>query len=161
MKLIRCIYVCTAVLLILATVPALAKDHGQGKGRGQGSGKGQGQGQGHGQGKGKHQGSSARTYYYSDQYLPGLRSWYGERQANLPPGLAKRDELPPGLARQLVRRGTLPPGLQKKIHPCPYDLVRRLPPPPPDCRHVFISGHVVLLNTRSFQIVDVFHFDLR
>jgi hypothetical protein len=90
-----------------------------------------------------------------------VREWYDHHRDGLPPGLAKRDRLPPGLERQLEARGTLPPGLQKKIQPCPEELERRLPPPPPDCRHVIVGGHLVLLNTRSFLVVDVFHFELR
>ncbi len=35
----------------------------------------------------------------------------------LPPGLAKRDQLPPGLEKHLLKHGSLPPGLQKKIDP--------------------------------------------
>lgn len=31
---------------------------------------------------------------------------------HLPPGLAEKDRLPPGLHKQLVRRGRRPPGLQ-------------------------------------------------
>ncbi len=86
--------------------------------------------------------------------------WYREHYEHLPPGLAKRDRLPPGLERQLVVRGTLPPGLQKKIVHCPQDLERRLPPPPPECEHVVIGGHIVLLNRRTFLIVDVFHLEI-
>ena len=140
MRLKRLIFACTAALLVLASVTALPKQHGRG------------------QGKGKHKGEPVREYYYNDQYLPGLRSWYGERQGSLPPGLAKRDELPPGLARQLVRRGTLPPGLRKKIHPCPADLIYRLPPPPPNYQHVLIGGRIALINPRTYMILDVFHF---
>src|SRR5687767_10946725 len=35
------------------------------------------------------------------------------RGGSLPPGLAKRESLPPGLRAQLRERGELPPGLQK------------------------------------------------
>ena len=41
---------------------------------------------------------------------------YGYGQG-LPPGLAKRDRLPPGLEKHLLKHGSLPPGLQKKIDP--------------------------------------------
>ena len=37
------------------------------------------------------------------------------RTEGLPPGLAKRDELPPGLQKHVRERGSLPPGLQKKV----------------------------------------------
>lgn len=98
---------------------------------------------------------------YSDHDRDEMRGWYRDHRDNLPPGLAKRDRLPPGLERQLVARGTLPPGLRKKYQPCPPELERRLPPPPPDCQHVVVGGHLVLLNVRTFAIVDVFHFELR
>jgi hypothetical protein len=76
----------------------------------------------------------------------------------LPPGLAKKDRLPRDLEKQLVRNGTLPPGLQKRLYPAPVELERCLPPPPPDCAHVLVSGHIVLLNRKTNLIVDVFAF---
>jgi Ni/Co efflux regulator RcnB len=124
-----------------------------------------GQGNGNGKGHNKHDRDDDdddrdRGYRYNDHDRDEMRGWYRHHHDNdLPPGLAKRDRLPPGLEKQLVVRGTLPPGLRKKVERCPDDLERRLPPPPRDCRHVVISGHLVLLNTRSFQIVDVFHFE--
>ncbi len=99
--------------------------------------------------------------YYKDHDREAIRGWYDEHHDHLPPGLAKRDQLPPGLEKQLMRRGELPPGLQKRLQPCPEDLERRLPPPPPDCAHVLIGGHIVLLNRRSNIVVDVFHFEIR
>jgi len=135
----RWISACGAALLVLVSGTALAKEHGRGHG--------------------KHEGKPAREYRYADYDREVLHNWYSERRGNLPPGLAMRDELPPGLARQLVTRGTLPPGLRKKIQPCPVELVRRLPPPPPDYRHVLIGGRIVLLNRRTYMILDVFHFE--
>jgi Ni/Co efflux regulator RcnB len=86
-----------------------------------------------------------------------MHGWYQSHRGNLPPGLAKKDRLPPGLERQLELRGTLPPGLRGRIYAVPVDLEQELPPPPPDCAHVFIGGHVVLLNRSTFVVVDVFH----
>jgi hypothetical protein len=83
------------------------------------------------------------------------------RGQGLPPGLARRDQLPPGLERQLVVRGELPPGLRRKIQRCPEDLERRLPPPPRDCEHVVIGGHIVLLNRKTFVVLDIFHVEVR
>src|SRR5215471_4082467 len=87
------------------------------------------QGNGHGHGHGKHN----RDY---------MRGWYHDhdRDDHLPPGLAKRDQLPPGLERQLRVRGTLPPGLRKKMMPCPEEIEQRLPPPPINCEHVVMGG---------------------
>ncbi len=122
----------------------------------------QGHGNGHGKGHEKHGENDDRgDHYYQDRDRETMRAWYDEHQNNLPPGLAKKDRLPPGLEKQLVRRGTLPPGLQKRLQPCPEDLERRLPPPPPDCVHALVGGHIVLLNRRTSVVVDIFHFELR
>jgi len=119
----------------------------------------QGNGNGHGKGHGKHnqdQDEDRGHGYYHVHEQEVVRAWYVNHASNLPPGLAKKDRLPPGLESQLVTRGTLPPGLQKRVVPVPVELERQLPPPPPDCAHVFIAGSLVLLNRRSNVVVDVF-----
>jgi hypothetical protein len=120
-----------------------------------------GQGKGHGKGHNKHGGDDDQGEQYYRDHDRDIRGWYDGHQSNLPPGLAKKDRLPPGLEKQLVRRGELPPGLQKRLQPCPEDLERQLPPPPPDCAHVLIGGHIVLLNRRTNIVVDIFHFESR
>jgi Ni/Co efflux regulator RcnB len=116
------------------------------------------QGHGHGRGHEKHGDWDHHSY---DQNRDAIRHWYRDREDrhDLPPGLAKRDQLPPGLERHLVLRGTLPPGLRRRIEPCPEDLERRLPPPPEGYEHVIIGGHIVLLNRKSYFVLDIFHFE--
>ncbi|HET9400259.1 MAG TPA: hypothetical protein VFO34_04845 [Candidatus Acidoferrales bacterium] len=123
------------------------------QGRGHDKDKGNGNGNGNGK-KGDDHGS------FSDHDRDEMRAWVSANQSHLPPGLAKKDRLPPGLEKQLVVRGTLPPGLQKKIVPVPVELERRLPPPPPDCEHVVIGGHIVLMNRRTSVVLDIFHVEL-
>jgi len=113
------------------------------------------QGHGNGNGRGHGHGKHEDKYHYSDHDRDVIHGWYHEHEGGLPPGLAKKDRLPPGLERQLMERGTLPPGLQKKIRPCPVDLERRLPPPPAGYEHTIISGHIVLLNRRTYAVLDV------
>src|SRR5215475_5454143 len=72
-------------------------------------------GQGKGKGKGHNKHDDQDEQYYRDRDRDEARGWYNEHESNLPPGLAKKDRLPPGLERQLMRNGTLPPGLQKRI----------------------------------------------
>ena len=48
------------------------------------------------------------------------------KRSGLPPGLAKKDRLPPGLERQLRRNAQLPPGLQKRLTPFPSALEAEL-----------------------------------
>ena len=76
-------------------------------------------------------------------------------RAGLPPGLAKKDRLPPGLERQLHRNGTLPPGLQKRVQPLPDSCAARLPRLPNDSAIVVLSGRIIMLNARE-RIVDLF-----
>jgi hypothetical protein len=86
-----------------------------------------------------------------------IREWFSS-PANLnglPPGLAKREQLPPGLQRQLARNGTLPPGLQKKVQPLPRDLEIKLPRLPDGRRRIIVAGNVILLEERTALIVDI------
>ena len=124
-------------------------------------GSGNGNGKGHGKGHDKHGDDDDQGgRYYNQHDQEEFHGWYLHNENRLPPGLAKKDHLPPGLEKQLVRRGTLPPGLQKKIEPCPREIERMLPPPPPDCANVVIGGHIVLLNQRTHIVVDIFHFEM-
>lgn len=86
-----------------------------------------------------------------------IRDWFS-KSANLqglPPGLAKREELPPGLQKYLQRNGTLPPGLQKRIQPLPKLLDGKLPKPPDGVRRVVVAGNVILLEERTSKILDI------
>ena len=138
MKSARWMIACALEILMATGTSALAQGHGQGKG------------------KEKHGDDDDQSErFYKDHDREVLLGWYDEHQGNLPPGLAKKDQLPPGLEKQLARRGVLPPGLQKRLQPCPEDL----DPPPPDCAHVLIGGHMVLLNRRTNIVIDIFHFE--
>src|SRR5258708_1519792 len=145
----------TAVLsLALATTIAPAQDHDHGHGNShdkhdRDDARGDDHGHGHKHGR--------EAYADHDR---DIRDWYRTHYSHLPPGLAKRDRLPPGLQRQLVLRGTLPPGLQRQMQPCPRELEVMLPPSPPNYAHVVIGGNLVLVNRVNFEIADVFHFEI-
>lgn len=86
-----------------------------------------------------------------------LRDYFGtgERDGGhkgLPPGLAKRDTLPPGLAMQLERNGRLPPGLDGRA--LPEDLERRLPRRV-GTRRVILDNDVVLIEEGTRVILDI------
>ncbi len=78
-----------------------------------------------------------------------------ENKGAFPPGLAKREKLPPGLERQLRRNGTLPPGLQKKVQPLPGVCNQQLPKLPAGIERVIYGGRVILVN-QSKKILDIF-----
>ena len=86
-----------------------------------------------------------------------IKNWFGNPKnlSGLPPGLAKKEKLPPGLERQLRQRGTLPPGLQKKIQPMPLGLERQLRVLPTGYRRAVIAGNVVLMNEKTALIYDI------
>jgi hypothetical protein len=77
------------------------------------------------------------------------------RGGSLPPGLAKREALPPGLRKQLRERGELPPGLQKHLMPVPAPLAARLPPVPPYYERWFAGDDLVIVNTRTHRIAAI------
>jgi Ni/Co efflux regulator RcnB len=154
MKIRRWIWFCVATVLALSGTAALAQDHEHGKNK-------------HDRDEGRkfRDRDEDREHHskFDDDDRKEMRRWYDEheRDDDLPPGLAKRDRLPPGLERQLRVRHELPPGLGKKIRRCPEELEQRLPPPPPDCQHVVIGGHIVLLNLRTNIVLDIFHVEFR
>jgi hypothetical protein len=77
------------------------------------------------------------------------------RGGSLPPGLAKREELPPGLRKQLHENGELPPGLQKRLVPVPTVLVHRLPPVPSYYHRYFAGDDLFVVDTRTNRLVAI------
>jgi hypothetical protein len=118
-------------------------------------------GQGKGKGKASRESSNSGTtvsVVFSDSDRRAIRQWVQTTPSSgLPPGLAKRGELPPGLQKQLQRNGTLPPGLQKKVSPFPGELVERLGPLPArcDCDRVFLDGKALIIARATRAILDV------
>jgi hypothetical protein len=89
---------------------------------------------------------------FSDQDRSYIKDYYRSSR-NLPPGLAKKKRLPPGLEKQLERRGTLPPGLSAKY--LPRDLESRLSQLPAGCLRLRVGGDVVLLHEKTRVILDL------
>ncbi|TNF96009.1 MAG: hypothetical protein EP297_10990 [Gammaproteobacteria bacterium] len=75
------------------------------------------------------------------------------KSKGLPPGLARKEHLPPGLEKQLQRNGTLPPGLAKRD--LPADLTSSLPPVQDGMERVIADSHVVLVEKASGIIRDI------
>jgi len=123
------------------------------------------QGRGRGRGRGNDSepapapmGHSTSVTIFSTSDHDVLRQWVQSTPPKgLPPGLAKRGELPPGLQKQLQRNGTLPPGLQKKVSPFPASLNARLTPLPSGCGcdRVFLDGKALIVARVSHAILDI------
>ena len=84
-----------------------------------------------------------------------IQSCFDQHASDLPPGLAKRESLPPGLERQVAKGGTLPPGLQKKVQPMPSVCNTGLPALPTGYSRVVYGNRVMLVDPHS-KILDVF-----
>jgi hypothetical protein len=92
---------------------------------------------------------------FTTQEITIIKTWFRDNRSGLPPGLAKKEKLPPGLEKQLQKNGQLPPGLQKKIQPLPVSLERRLRVLPTGYRRVVIAGNVILMNEKTAVIYDI------
>lgn len=93
--------------------------------------------------------------YYQGRYDDYVHTHGKGKKKNkgLPPGLAKRGELPPGLAKQLARNGHLPPGLEGRD--LPPDLLSQLPPIHADYRYVIVDDKVMLVRRATNVILDI------
>jgi len=110
--------------------------------------------------RGYHPGGPAVTIHFgdSDRYI--INNYYGGEfsRGRCPPGLARKHNgcMPPGQARRWNRGHPLPRDVV--YYPLPYDLVQRLPPPPPRHRYVRVGGDVLLLSGSSVvvdAIIDI------
>ncbi len=80
------------------------------------------------------------------------------KHKGLPPGLAKRQHLPPGLQKHIERTGRLPPGLEKRE--LPGDLRGLLPRRTGQDFRV-VGNDIVLIETATNLILDVMQGVLR
>lgn len=155
--------------LAISAAPALAQgrgwsDHGKHQGKAEHRDHGRGHKKDHGRhfvGERDHGRHEARRkdrryrYWHGDRDRGIIVSYYRVHRRDLPPGLAKRGALPPGLQRQLRRNGHLPPGLEKRVVWFPRDLDRRLGPVPYGYRRCWVGGNVLVVNPKTFAILEI------
>jgi|TARA_R110002126_G_scaffold3263_1_gene18540 hypothetical protein len=72
---------------------------------------------------------------------------------SMPPGLAKKEDLPPGLARHITKNGRLPPGIEKRD--LPADLLSRLPSVKSGTKRLIIGHDIVLIDETTSIILDI------
>jgi len=117
---------------------------------------GKGQGKGYSGAERGEQKSAGGRRFGRDQER-GIRNWFSGRDhlEGLPPGLAKREALPPGLRRQIRRQGTLPPGLRERLQPLPRALEDSLEALPAGLKRRVIGVDLILIVEDSQEILDV------
>lgn len=82
-----------------------------------------------------------------------IRAYYDQgKEKQKPPGKG-RQQLPPGIAKNLDRGKPLPPGIAKQV--LPNDLIGRLPPARDGYERVIVDGKVVLVEIATQVIRDV------
>jgi len=119
----------------------------------------------HQQGESKHDNrhENGGSYRFNDDSRQLIGSYYGEqaRAGKCPPGLAKKHNgcMPPGQAKKWAKGRPLPPDL--RYNDLPYDLLRRLPPPPPQHRYVQVAGDVLLIAVGTSMVMDAVEDILR
>jgi hypothetical protein len=114
----------------ISHVSAAAYDGGKGKGNKRGQ-------------NDDDQGQEQNSHYFRrEDYVAVQRYYSGPR------------DLPPGLRKKYYRTGKLPPGWQQKVQPFPPELVRVLPPPPPNCERGYLDGVAIMFDRRTRIIID-------
>lgn len=163
----KILWILVAVLALALSLPAAAaQGKSQGKAKPQEKGKAAEKAE---KGKGKEKSKeekereverereAAQGRAFGKEHEKAVREWFGNSSnlQGLPPGLAKREELPPGLQRHLERNGTLPPGLQKRLQPLPQSLEAKLPKTIEGVKRGIVNGNVVLIEERTSKILDI------
>lgn len=85
-----------------------------------------------------------------------VAEYYGAqiRAGHCPAGLAKKQNgcLPPGQAKKWIKGRPLPADV--RYYELPYELVVRLPPPPPQHQYVRVAGDILLIAIGTKLVVE-------
>jgi hypothetical protein len=97
--------------------------------------------------------------HFTDEDRTSMRAWYVLHRSELPVGVRRQDRLPGDMEKQLVIHEVLSEDLRARVHAVSADFLGRVPPVPEGCEYVFIGGHAVLLDAKSYEVYDVYHFE--
>ena len=128
-----------ALIAVLVSAPAIAKDKNQDKGK-----------------HGPHAEDQDHGRHFDAHDRVVVRGYYveAERGGHCPPGLAKKHNgcLPPGQAKKWVIGQPLPPTVV--YAPLPPALVVQLTPPPSGYRYVQVAGDILMIAGGTRLVVD-------
>lgn len=96
-----------------------------------------------------------RGDYFDAAHRDSVHRYYaGNRDANCPPGLAKKQNgcMPPGQAKKWQVGQRVPQGVT--IYTVPQPILATLPPPPPRHRYIRVSGDILLIAIGTQMVVD-------
>jgi hypothetical protein len=78
---------------------------------------------------------------------PGARS-------QLPPGLAKKNKIPPGWQKKVGKGQRIPDDIWLHRVPLPHEILAKLPPPPPGVVLVRIHDRVLKVVEKTHEVLD-------
>lgn len=87
-----------------------------------------------------------------------LETYFRENPAarkQLPPGLAKKNKLPPGWQKKVARGEVIPDDVWQHRVLLPPDVVRRLPPSPPGTVTVRVDDKIVRVVEDTRAVLDI------
>lgn len=90
---------------------------------------------------------------FSNSEVSIIREFYEQRQTSRSPRKKSRNQLPPGIAKNLGRGKPLPPGIAKQM--LPNDLIDRLPRVTEGYERVVLDGKVLLVDIATQVIHDI------
>jgi len=90
---------------------------------------------------------------FSTSEVSIIREFYEKQQTSRNPRKKNRNQLPPGIAKNLGRGKPLPPGIAKQM--LPNDLAGRLPPVSEGYERVVVDGKVLLVEIATQVIHDI------
>lgn len=94
---------------------------------------------------------------FSESERSEIRGYFdshpGERDA-LPPGLAKKNKIPPGWQKKLARGQRIPDDVWVHHVPLPHDILIKLPPPPPGVVIVRVNDRILRVVEKTHELLD-------
>lgn len=72
----------------------------------------------------------------------------------LPPGLAKKNKIPPGWQKKIGVGQRVPDDIWAYRVPLPHEILVKLPPPPLGVIHVRIQDHVLKVVEKTHEVLD-------
>ena len=140
-----------AALALAVTAPAMA-DHPRKGGKNKGPSAAEEVRQDHGK-KNKGKGGKKFDGNERDEIVHYFES-HPSAYEQLPPGLAKKNKIPPGWQKKLAVGERIPDDIWVHRVPLPHDILVKLPPPPPGVIHVRIQDHVLKVIENTHEVLD-------
>jgi hypothetical protein len=152
-----------AALALVLAAPSMAQPPGKGRDKARhaephradtDAGRG-GQGQARDPGKSRERGKGHRGFSTGER--DQIRAYFAANPSDrqqLPPGLAKKNKIPPGWQKKLAPGYRLPDDVWAHRVPLPHEILAQLPPPPAGVVLVRIHDRVLKVAEKTREVLD-------